>query len=68
MSLLSALALYKKTTCFWSLFEGEGAGVEPLTPVTPVMDEAMLAILEATDTEFKTFQRMCSLPASSKLL
>ena len=65
MLLLSALASYKKMMRFWSLFDREAAGVEP---VTPVMDEAMLSVLEAMDTEFKTYQRMCSLPALSKLL
>ncbi len=49
MSPLSALALYKKITRFWSLFEGEAAGMEP---VTPVMDEAALTVLEATDMVF----------------
>jgi hypothetical protein len=59
MLLLSALALYKKTTRFWSLFEGEAAGVEPVTPVTPVMAEATLK---------NTCCQMRVLPASLKLL
>jgi hypothetical protein len=62
------LALYKKTPRFWSLFEEEAAGVEPVTLVTPVMDKAMLTVLEATNMEFKTCQQMRCLPALSKLL
>jgi hypothetical protein len=68
MLLLSALALYKKTTPFWSHVEGGAAGMEPVTLVTPVMNKVMLTVSEATDTEFKTCQRMRSLPALPKLL
>ncbi len=66
MLVLSTWASYRKKKCLGPPFSGEVAE-EP--PVTPVMDEAMLAVLEAAaETEVNTCCQMRSLLSWSKLL